>query len=236
MTWREGREGSRHAEATRSSAQDASELLASRVDLSGLPPLTRAVTEQVICASADLCYANDLVCSEEWLQAAVSALAAGAPVIADTPMVAAGIAGCAVICQAGEPLTMRLARTAGIDLAAAAVRLALGAAGPGAIWVIGTEAVAISEILSRGAEPTLVIGMPAGFVAASDAKRALRASGVPALTNTTERGGPAVAVAACMALLTQAFSPSAVSAAVSAAVPAAGSAAVSAAGPAAGLR
>jgi len=175
--------------------------LRSRIDLSGLPPITRMVTERIIISSAEFSYANELVCSEPWLEAAVGALAAGAPVVADGPMTAVGIPGELTICKAGESLTERLARTAGIPRAAAAVRLAFGEAGPGAIWVVGSEPVAIYEIMSRKVEPSLVIGLPAGFVAAVGAKQALRDSGLPALTNVAEKGGPSVAVAACLALL-----------------------------------
>jgi precorrin-8X/cobalt-precorrin-8 methylmutase len=175
--------------------------LRARIDLSGLAPLTRTVTERVIGSSGDLCYASDLVCSERWLEAAVGALAAGAPVVADGPMVAAGIFAESLICKVGQSLTERLARTAGIAPAAAAVRLAFGEAGAGAVWVVGTEPAAIGEILSRDVQPALVIAMPAGFVAAVAAKHALRDSGLPSLTNVGEKGGPAVAAAACGPLL-----------------------------------
>ena len=84
--------------------------LRSRVDLAGLPPLTRAVTEQVIASTAEPSYGNDLDCSEMLLEAAVGALAAGAPVVADGPMVVAGIASEMTICKAGESLTERLRR------------------------------------------------------------------------------------------------------------------------------
>lgn len=66
-------------------------ILRSRIDLSHLPRLTRAVTERVINATADFGYATDLVCDETTLAAATAALAAGAPVVADSAMVAAGI-------------------------------------------------------------------------------------------------------------------------------------------------
>lgn len=191
--------------------------LRSRIDLSGLSPLTRMVTERIIVSSAEFGYANELVCSEAWLEAAVAALASGAPVVADGPMVAAGIGGDLIICKAGESLTKRLARTAGIPVAAAAVRLAFGEAGPGAVWVVGSEPVAIYEILSRKVESSLVIGLPAGFLAAVEAKQALRDSGRPALTNIADRGGPSVAVAACLALLDVARRPG-----QSASMPAAG--------------
>jgi precorrin isomerase len=46
-----------------------------------------------------------------------------------------------------------------------------------------------------------VIGFPVGFAGAAAAKDELRASGLPALTNVSEKGGPAVAAAAFTALL-----------------------------------
>jgi precorrin-8X/cobalt-precorrin-8 methylmutase len=209
VTWQGELSGPSGSDEANSDGLAAEELkvLRSRVDLTPLPPLMRAVTERTIGSSAELCYANDLVCSEPWLEAAVGALASGAPVVADAPMVAAGIPSEVTICKFRESLTERLARTAGIARAAAAVRLAFGEAGPGAIWVVGSEPVAIYEILSRNTEPALVIGLPAGFVAAVAAKKLLIQSGLPAVTNVCEKGGPAVAVAACRALLDAARRP-----------------------------
>jgi precorrin-8X/cobalt-precorrin-8 methylmutase len=176
-------------------------ILRSRIDLSHLPPFTRAVTERMIHVSADFDYATDLVSDEDTLAAAVAALAAGAPLIADVPMVAAAITARPAICKVEDPLTRRLARVTGLAPAAAAVRLALADAGPGAIWVVGTASAALEEIVQRGAEPALVIGMPAGFVGAAEAKQALRASGLPSLTNVSEKGGAEVSAAAAEALL-----------------------------------
>jgi len=94
-----------------------------------------------------------------------------------------------------------LSRAAGITRAAAAVRLAFGEAGPGGIWVVGCAPTALDEIISRDVEPALVIGLPVGFVGAAASKDALRASGLPALSNVSEKGGSAVAAAAFNALL-----------------------------------
>ncbi|HLI41159.1 MAG TPA: precorrin-8X methylmutase [Streptosporangiaceae bacterium] len=176
-------------------------ILRSRIDLSHLPPLTRAVTERVIHATADFGYAADLVCDEAALAAGAGALAAGARVIADVAMVAAGITGYPVICKIGDPLAARLSRTTGITTSAAAVRLAFGEAGPGAVWVVGCAPTALEEIIRREVEPALVIGLPVGFVGATEAKEALRASGLPAVSNVSEKGGSAAAAAACNALL-----------------------------------
>lgn len=197
VTWRDGADDGLADEG----CDPELSALRSLIDLAGLPPFTRAVTEQVIGSTAEVSYASDLVCSEPWLRDAAGALAAGAPVVADGPVVAAGIASELTICKAGESLTERLARTAGIARAAAAVRLAFGEAGPGAIWVVGEEPVAIFEIIARSVQPALVIGMPAGFVAAVHAKRTLRESGLPMLTNAGEKGGPVAAAAACRALI-----------------------------------
>jgi precorrin-8X/cobalt-precorrin-8 methylmutase len=179
-------------------------VLRSRIDLSALAPLTRAVTEAVLCATADFDYVTDLACDEAALARGVSAIAAGAPVVADSAMAAAGItagiAGCPVICKAAEPLAARLARTAGITPSAASVRLGFGEAGPGAVWLVGSEPGALAEILRREVDPALVIGLPVGFGGSAAAKAELRASGLPSLSNVSEKGGPAAAVAAFGAL------------------------------------
>jgi precorrin-8X/cobalt-precorrin-8 methylmutase len=185
--------------------EESYRILRSRLDLSRLPKFSRDVTERVIHASADYDYFTDLVCAEELLAEGVAALAEGAPVIADTTMVAAGITASPVLCKIAEPLTQRLARTASITKAAAAVRLAFGEAGPGAVWVIGGGPAALTEILSRKVEPAFVFGLPVGFVGAAEVKDALRASGLPSVSNVSEKGGPAVAVAAFNSLLRHAL-------------------------------
>jgi precorrin-8X/cobalt-precorrin-8 methylmutase len=176
-------------------------IMRSRIDLSHLPPLSRAVTERVIHASADFDYATDLVRDEEALASGVAAIARGAPVVTDVAMVASGITGYPVICKIGDSLAARLARTVGITVSAAASRLAFGEAGPGAVWVVGCAPTALEEILRRDVVPALVIGLPVGFVGAAASKQALRESGLPALSNVSEKGGSAVAAAAFNALL-----------------------------------
>jgi len=176
-------------------------ILRSRLDLSGLPPLSRAVTERVIHATADFDYVTDLVCDEAALAAGVGALRRGAAVVADGPVVASGVTWYPVICKAADSLAARLARTANLSVSAAAVRLAFSAAGPGAVWLVGSAPDALFEIMAREVEPALVIGVPVGLVGAAEAKDALRRSGLPSLSNVSEKGGSAVAVAAFDALL-----------------------------------
>ena len=176
-------------------------ILRARADTAALAPLTRAVTERVVHASADLGYLTDLVCDEEALAAGAAALRRGAPVIADGAMVTAGITTREVICRVRDPRAGSLAARAGITRSAAGMRVALRDAGTGAVWVIGTAPTALTELLALDADPALVIGLPVGFVGATEAKQALRASGRSALTNQSEKGGAAVAAAALNALL-----------------------------------
>jgi precorrin-8X/cobalt-precorrin-8 methylmutase len=180
-------------------------ILRARVDTSGLPRLTRAVTERVIHSSADPCYLTDLVTDEDALAAGAEALAAGAPIVVDSAMTAAGITSRPVGCLIGDPRTADLARREHITRSAAGIRLAAAQAGPGAVYVIGTAPTALVELLTPGlslaARPALVIGLPVGFVGAVESKSALRASGLPSLSNRSEKGGAAVAAAAVNALL-----------------------------------
>jgi precorrin-8X/cobalt-precorrin-8 methylmutase len=181
--------------------RESYEILRARLDTSGLPYLTRAVTERVIHASADPVYLADLMCDEDALEAGARALASGAPIAADSAMTAAGITARQVVCRIGDPRTAELARAEQITRSAAGIRLAYDEVGPGAVWVIGTAPTALMELLSVGVSPALVIGLPVGFVGAAESKEALRASGLPSVTNRSEKGGAAVAAAALNALL-----------------------------------
>ena len=169
-----------------------------------LPPLARAVLERVVHASADLDYAADLVLpGESVLEDTVLALRADAPVVADVAMVAAGITRRQVICRIGDPRAAEVAAEAGITRSAAALRLAAEQAGPGAVFVIGCAPTALFELIDRAEtyRPLLVLGLPVGFVGAAESKAALRASGLPAVSNVSGKGGSAVAAAALNALL-----------------------------------
>ncbi|MER6595050.1 precorrin-8X methylmutase [Micromonospora purpureochromogenes] len=180
-------------------------ILRDRVDLHHLPPLSRAVTERVVHASADLGYVTELVCDEAALEGGLAALRAGAPIVADVWMVAAGITGAGrdIVCPVAEPAAAELARDTGLTRSAAAVRIALDRVGAGAVWVVGCAPTALAELITLDAAPALVVGLPVGFVGAAESKAALRASGLPAVSNVGEKGGSAVAAAALNALLYQ---------------------------------
>ena len=176
-------------------------ILRSRVDTRSLPRWTRAVTERVIHSSADVSYSGDLVCDEDVLAAAAAALAAGAPLVVDAAMVGAGITTYPSTCLVRDPDAAALAAATGDTRSAAAFRLAAEQVGPGAVWVVGNAPTALFALLDLDVAPALVVGLPVGFVGSVESKEALRASGLPALTNRSEKGGSAVAAAAVNALL-----------------------------------
>ena len=177
-------------------------ILRARVDLSHLPALTRAVTERVVHASADLEYADTLVADEDALRAGREALLGGAPVVCDTRMVAGGITRREATVPLLDPRAARLAASEGITRTAAAMRLAVEETGAGAVWVVGNAPTALFELLERPPrDPALIVGLPVGFVGATEAKAALAASGLPCVANRGEKGGSAVAAAAVNALL-----------------------------------
>ncbi|MDI1455588.1 precorrin-8X methylmutase [Streptomyces sp. NPDC003388] len=182
--------------------QESYRRLRARLDTSHLPPLTRAVVERVVHSAADLDYATDLVTDEDDLVRAHAALHAGAPVVVDVEMVGAGITRRETVCRLKDAMA-----GPGLTRSAHGVRLAYEQVGPGALWVIGNAPTALEELLTLDASPALVVGLPVGFVGAVESKEALRASGLPAVSNVSEKGGSAVAAAALNALLYHPISP-----------------------------
>ena len=176
-------------------------ILREQVDLSHLGPLSRAVAERVIHASADLEYAESLVLDEAALRRGLEALHRGARVVTDVGMVAAGITAREAHCFVSDPRARLLAEHLDITRSAAGFRLAEKEAGFDAVWVVGNAPTALFELLEMDARPALVVGLPVGFVGAAESKESLIRSGLPAVTNHGPKGGSAVAAAALNALL-----------------------------------
>ena len=169
--------------------------------IAALPPLSRAVTERVIHASADLDYAGDLVLDEDALAAGRDALLAGGELVVDSRMVAAGITARPSTVALDEPKVAAVAAELGTTRSAAGMLLAAQRAGSAAVYVVGNAPTALFALLEAGVEPALVIGLPVGFVDAVESKQALREAGLAAVTNRGPKGGSAVAAAAVNALL-----------------------------------
>src|SRR5215210_5450692 len=157
-------------------------ILRAMVDLSHLRPLSLAVAERVIHASADLDYAESLLLDEAALENGVSALRRGEPIVTDVGMVAAGITGRQTLCLVSDPRAQALSERLGITRSAAGFRVATEEVGKGAVWVVGNAPTALFALLALDVAPSLVIGLPVG-------------------ANRGPKGGSAVAAAALNALI-----------------------------------
>jgi precorrin isomerase len=162
------------------------------------------------CGMVDL--AGVVEASPGFGAAAVAALRAGAPILCDTSMVAAGVtrarlpAGNEVVCTLADPQVAALATELGNTRTAAALELWRERLA-GALVVVGNAPTALFRLLEVVAEgagrPAAVIGVPVGFVGAAESKLALAGSGLEYLVVHGRRGGSAIAAAAVNALASE---------------------------------
>jgi precorrin-8X/cobalt-precorrin-8 methylmutase len=184
-------------------------------DLSRVPSDLERVAVRMIhaCGMTDL--VGDLAWSAGFAGQAEAALRAGAPVLCDSSMVAAGVtrsrlpAGNDVLCTLRDPRTPGLAVELGTTRTAASVELWRDRL-DGALVAVGNAPTALFhllDIIAAGApRPAAVIGVPVGFVGAAESKAALADStlGLEFLTLNGRRGGSAIASAAVNALASRA--------------------------------
>jgi precorrin-8X/cobalt-precorrin-8 methylmutase len=176
-------------------------------DLSRFPQRLQPLTLRLMHAVGDASILRDLDWSRRAVTAGRKALVAGAPVLVDSMMVAAGITRKppAVICTLRDPEAARLAKAQGTTRSAAAVELWRPHLA-GAVVAIGNAPTALFRLLEMVAEgapkPALILGFPVGFVGAAEAKAALAGFGrsVEFITLHGRRGGSALAAAAVNAL------------------------------------
>ena len=182
-----------------------------------IPEGCEAVTERVIHATADFDYADNLFFTSHAVQDAVASLRGGADIVTDTNMAKAGISvkglsklGGSVICHMAESEIAAAAKRDGITRAAAAVRLR-ARIHDGAVYAVGNAPTALIELerqIRDGVRPSLVIGVPVGFVNVVESKERILASctklGIPAIVALGRKGGSTVAAAVCNALIYEA--------------------------------
>ena len=184
-------------------------------DLSGVPPALERVAVRMVHACGMIDLVSDMAWATEFATEATDALAAGAPVLCDSSMVAAGItrsrlpARNEVLCMLRDPRVAGLAARLGTTRTAAAVELWRDHLA-GALVAIGNAPTALFhllEMVAAGApRPAAVVGVPVGFVGAAESKAALAEDPlhIPFLVVHGRRGGSAIASAAVNALASKA--------------------------------
>ncbi|MEV0057210.1 precorrin-8X methylmutase [Saccharopolyspora shandongensis] len=182
--------------------------------LGGLPPEVAGVAVRMIHACGMVDLVDDLAYSANAVINARAALRAGAPVLCDAAMVAAGVtrrrlpADNDVICTLSDERVPGLARELGTTRSAAALELWRDRLA-GSVVAIGNAPTALFrllEMIEDGApKPAAVLGLPVGFIGAAESKEALAAhpAGLDHLVVHGRRGGSAMAVAAINAIASE---------------------------------
>ncbi|HUZ33080.1 MAG TPA: precorrin-8X methylmutase [Xanthobacteraceae bacterium] len=186
-------------------------IIRAEADLSRFSAAESEVAVRMIHACGQVELARQIVFEPSLVAAAPNALAAGAPILCDSEMLARGVtrarlpAGNQVICTLNDPRVAKLAGELGTTRSAAALELWRDRMA-GALVAIGNAPTALFRLLDlidAGApKPAAILGIPVGFVGAAEAKDALAGDprGVPFLIVRGRMGGSAITAAAVNAL------------------------------------
>ena len=173
------------------------------------------VLERLIHTSGDFEIQNLLEFSENVCEKTLDSLKSGAPILTDTDMAAAAIKTMANKCHGNlvfsakkwvvDDLEINCTKTAygiknaWLDLS----KKYYGKASP--IVVFGSSPTALEKLLDtlEGSDkkPSLIIGMPVGFIGVEKSKKRLLTSNFPYIVMGSTRGGAAMAGATINALL-----------------------------------
>lgn len=180
-------------------------------DLCLLPQEVK-VYSRIIHAAGDPSYAEIIKIHPNAIAAGCKAIKVGRPIFCDVEMVRTGINkrrlaefGGSVNCLIGDETVAATAKRLGITRSMAAMRT-FGEQLNGAIVAIGNAPTALFEVINMMKEqairPALIIGVPVGFVGASESKDLLtEVSDVPYITVLGNKGGSPIAAATTNALL-----------------------------------
>ena len=183
-------------------------------DLSRFPADVGRVVVRLIhtCGQVDL--SDHIDFTPDVVRATHAALAAGAPILCESSMVAAGItaarlpAGNEVVSLVADPRAAALAADRATTRSAAAVELWADRLA-GAVLAIGNAPTALFRLLelidSGVPAPVAVLGGPVGFVGSAQSKAELvaRPRGMDYLVVRGRRGGSAMAAAAVNAIASE---------------------------------
>jgi precorrin-8X/cobalt-precorrin-8 methylmutase len=180
-------------------------------DLARFPADVASVVVRLIHTCGQVDVAEHVAFADDVVTRARAALRAGAPVLCDSSMVAAGITGARlpadnqVVSLVADPRAAELAARRGTTRSAAGVELWADQLA-GAVVAIGNAPTALFrllELIDDGVPPPVaVLGGPVGFVGSAQSKQELidRPRGMSYLVVTGRRGGSAMAAAAVNAI------------------------------------
>jgi len=169
------------------------------------------IVKRVVHTTGDPSIVDHLRIHPSAIASGLAAIRGGCRLFADVKMAAAGVNrrlasrfGCEVVCFIDYPEVAEEATRQSITRAAASIGHFSNQLG-GAVVAIGnapTALLALLDLVDGGCPPpALVIGVPVGFVGASESKKELVDRDLPSITVEGTRGGSTIAVAVVNALL-----------------------------------
>lgn len=190
--------------------QESFRIIDEEIGAHGFDKSEYPIVRRVIHATADFDLGLSLKFHSMAIESGIKGLTAGKNIIADVGMVQTGISkarvekyGCKVLTYIGNSTVIEEAKKLNLTRSIVAMRLAVKE-NPQGIFVIGNAPTALLELIrlikEGNAQPSLVIGLPVGFVSAAESKEELAKLDIPFITNTGRKGGTPAAVAAFNAL------------------------------------
>ncbi|AIF51761.1 precorrin-8X methylmutase [Pelosinus sp. UFO1] len=188
------------------------EIIAPYLTSLNLKPEEIKVFSRIIHAAGDPEYSKVIEIHAEAITAGCKALELGCDIFCDVEMVRTGINkrrladyGGTVHCLIGDETVASTAKELGITRSMVAMRT-FGERLHGSIIAIGNAPTALFEVLNMmkdtNIRPALIIGVPVGFVGASESKDLLAETcPVPYITVRGNKGGSPIAAAITNALL-----------------------------------
>jgi precorrin-8X/cobalt-precorrin-8 methylmutase len=173
-----------------------------------LTPAEYAIARRIIHSTADFELLNLLYCSPTAITAGIQALQAQTPIITDVSMIAEGIKTM-VGKTSHNPIIVAVKQTEIAETDKTKTETGLLKCCqqyPNSIYVIGNAPTALlalcQQIKQQKVQPTLVIGVPVGFVSVLEAKQALaELIEIPQIQIKGNKGGSTIAAAIINALL-----------------------------------
>lgn len=175
---------------------------------------TEPIVKRCIHTSADFDYADNLYFSEGAVNQAISALKEGAVIVTDTKMAWSGInknllarLGGEAFCFMSDADVAAEAKSRGVTRAIVCMERGakLQREGKKVIFAVGnapTALVRLYEMIeNKEVDPSLIIGVPVGFVNVVPSKELIIESGVPCIVARGRKGGSNIAACICNALM-----------------------------------
>jgi precorrin-8X/cobalt-precorrin-8 methylmutase len=175
------------------------------------PPFHERIIKRVIHTTADFDFAKILKISETAVPKAFEAIKSGCNIVTDTKMASVGINrksfsgfGGQIVCYMDDEAVALEAKEKNVTRASICMERAAKDRN-NKIFAVGnapTALIRLVELIQAGViAPSLVIGVPVGFVNVMESKELLKTAGVPYILSEGRKGGSNIAAAIINAIL-----------------------------------